>query len=172
MRTVVLCMIPTVRLRRMLMLPRPSVQIADVLADNLPSVFETLCRERYGGLLSLRRMEDADAALPATVRFRLEWSGRPSLEASFRIRHLGGNMYDVQGQIAGLPPRSFDYCLPEPTPVLPLRAPRLARDVATFLLDGLERRIGNEILRRTTRGTAPRAARPSSPSMRTPPSAP
>jgi hypothetical protein len=152
-------MIPHLRGRRTLMPPRPPVQIADILADALPSAFDALCTERYGGLVGLHRVEVPDAAA-STVRFRLEWPGRPSLEAAFRIRHLGGNMYEVQGQIEGLPPQSFGYCLPDPPPAF-FRAPRLARDVATFLLDGLERRIGNELLRRTARGAPSPPERPS-----------
>lgn len=129
---------------------RSSVQLADVLTDSLASVFEALSTERYGGPLPLDRTVAPDSS-PPTVHVRL---GRPdvcSLEATLTIRHVGGNVYDVEGRVEDRPPQSFAYCLPEPAPRLVPEAPRLVRDVAAFLLDALERRVGRDLLRRAVR---------------------
>jgi hypothetical protein len=127
--------------------PAPPPQIADVLATNLEIVFEGLCEHRYGGPISLERV----APHSTTARFRLYRAGLPELRADFEIRHVGGNVYDVRGTIDDGPSQTFTYSLPEPPPDRP-RAPRLAHDVAAFLLDALERRVGNDLLRSQTRG--------------------
>jgi hypothetical protein len=142
------------------MLPaRPSAQIADVLADSLVPAFEALCTDRYGGPLPLHRTVPPGSS-PTTLHVRLSPPDHRPLEAAFVIRHLGGNMYDVQGRVEGQPVRSFSYCLPEPAPLLAPAAPQLARDMAVFLLDALERRLGRDLLRRTARRDAA-ARRPS-----------
>ncbi|MEF8796381.1 MAG: hypothetical protein V5A48_08015 [Salinivenus sp.] len=125
-----------------------SVSVADILADSLAAVFDALSTERYGRPVSLRRVALAGSS-PDTVHVRL---GRPdlcSLEATLTIRHVGGNVYDVEGRVEGRPPQSFAYCLPAPAPRLVPEAPRLARDVAAVLLDALERRVGRDFLRQT-----------------------
>jgi hypothetical protein len=98
------------------------------------------------------------------MHVRLDRPDHRFLEAAFVIRHVGGNMYEVQGEVEGLPPRSFSYCLPEPAPLLAPAAPTLSREMAAFLLDALERRVGHDLLRRTAgRGVAARPPPTSSP---------
>jgi hypothetical protein len=120
--------------------------VADILARSLTSVFDNLCTQRYGGSLSFRQFPQADA--PSTVRFELDRADLPPLGATFTIRHIGGNMYDLVGMIDDGPCQSFSYCLPDPTPTPLPHAPHLAQAVATFLLDALERRLGGDLLRR------------------------
>jgi hypothetical protein len=114
--------------------------------------------------VSLRRVGISDSS-PSTARFQIDRTGIPALEAEFVVRHLGGNMYDVRGTIENGPSRVFSYCLPESAPVLVPKAPRLAQEVATFLLDALERRLGSDLLRTELR-------RPSTTRERTTSSAP
>lgn len=131
-------------------LPAPLRQIADVLATNLEIVFDGLCVHRYGGPISLERIEPPDSSFP-TARFRLHRADLPELRVDFEIRHVGGNVYDVKGLIDDGPSRTFTYCLPEPVPQAIPRAPRLAREVSAFLLDALERRLGTDLLRNEVR---------------------
>jgi hypothetical protein len=126
-------------------------QIADVLANNLSLVFDRLCEHRYGGPLSLRRIALPDDA-SATARFRLHRTGLPDLRVDFEIQHVGGNVYDVQGRIEDGPSRTFTYSLPATAPVHTARAPHLAHNVAAFLLDALERRVGSTLLQNEARG--------------------
>lgn len=139
--------------------PVPAHQIADVLATNLEVVFDGLCVHRYGAPLSLERV-DADPA--ATTGFRLHRADLPELRVHFAIRHVGGNVYDVRGTVEDGPSRAFTYSLPEPVSHVVPRAPRLAREVAAFLLDALERRVGSDRLRDEVRSGP--ASAPSGPS--------
>jgi hypothetical protein len=121
-------------------------QIADILHDSLRAVFARLCTQRYGAPISLRRVK-ASAPPSSTARFQIDRAGHLTLEAEFIVRHLGGNMYEIAGTIEEGPSRAFTYCLPDPMPLLAPKAPRLAQDVAAFLLDALERRLGSDLLR-------------------------
>jgi hypothetical protein len=131
-----------------------SPQIADVLATNLEAVFASLCDQRYGGRIFLERDEEAERD-PSTVRFRLRRADLPELRAHFAVRHVGGNVYDVQGRVEDGPVRTFTYSLPETAPPIVPRAPSLARAVASFLLDALEHRIGSDLLRSELRSRVP-----------------
>jgi hypothetical protein len=134
---------------------RSSVPVAEVLTNSLAAVVEALSTERYGEAVGLRRVAPAGSS-PATVHVRLGQPDVSLLEAALTIRHVGGNIYDVEGRVEGRPPQSFAYCLPEPTPRRGLEAPRLARDVAAFLLDALECRVGRDFLRQMMcHGAAP-----------------
>jgi hypothetical protein len=119
-----------------------SVRIADALIKGLPATLDTLSTERYGGPLPVRLLPDA----PDT-QVRLALPDLPPLEAVFTSRHAGGNVYDVEARIDGRPVRSFGYCLPDPAPLLMPLPVRLAREVAGFLLDELERRVGRDLIR-------------------------
>jgi len=138
------------------MVSPPSVRIADALAGSLPEVLDTLSAERYGGPLPFRPVISSPP-----VRCRLAPpEDLPPLESTFTIRHGGGNVYEVEGRIDGRPARSFRYCLPDPAPLLVPAAPRLTREVATFMLDELERRLGRNLLRQALVSTAPGSAPP------------
>lgn len=134
-----------------MMPPVSTLRVADVLTVNLRTVFDNLCSHRYGGPVSLERTEVSDPD-PATARFRLHRAGLPDLRVAFAIRHVGGNVYDLQGTIKGGPSRTFTYSLPESNADHVPQAPFLAHKVASFLLDALERRVGNDLLRTEMRG--------------------
>lgn len=141
----------------------PPRQIADVLITSLAVVFDSLCTERYGRPISLTHVVDEER-LPCTVRFRLHREAFPPLLVDFTIRPVGGTVYDVQGTVENGCTRTFTYCLPEASPPARPQAPSLARAVATFLLDALERRLGADFLR------AALAAPPSNPGSASSPS--
>lgn len=124
----------------------PPRRIADVLAINLESVFDNLCTHRYGGPVPLERLEIPDLG-STTARFRLHRADLPEVCVDFAIRHVGGNVYDLQGTIEDGPSRTFTYSLPDSDADRVPRAPLLAGEVASFLLDALERRVGNDLLR-------------------------
>lgn len=127
----------------------PSVsprRIIDVLAVNLETAFDNLCTHRYGGPVSLERTEPP-APAAVTARFRLHSANVPEVCVDFFIRHVGGNVYDLQGTIEDGPSRTFTYSLPDSDVDQVPQAPFLAREVSSFLLDALERRVGNDLLR-------------------------
>lgn len=131
-----------------MMPPVPPPRIVDVLAASLEAVFDALCTQRYGGPISLERVTlPDDAPSTTTARFRLHRVDLPELGIDFEVRHVGGNMYDVQSTIVNGPSQAFTYSLPDAEPRPALRAPRLASEVAAFLLDALERQVGSNLLR-------------------------
>jgi hypothetical protein len=129
----------------------PLVQVIDILDTSLVAVLDALCTERYGGPVSLERVVDASLP-PSTVRFQLHRATRSELRVDFTVRHVGGTVYDVKGSIENGPSRTFTYSLPETTSFSSPRAPHLAQAVASFLLDALEQRMGNDLLRATLGG--------------------
>lgn len=136
----------------------PASQIAEVLVNSLHTAFPRLCIRRYGAADPLQCVDQTEP-LSSTVRLQIDRAGLPVLQASFSIRHVGGNMYDVQGAVEDGPSRSFSYCLPDPAPLLAPKAPRLAQDVAGFLLDALEQRLGRDLLRSELRRSSTTAGR-------------
>lgn len=123
-----------------------SHQIADLLTEGLPPVLNTLCIQRYGAPLSLRRLPTPDPS--SSTRFlQLEWGNRPSIDVQIHVHHVGGNMYDVEGSLEEGPTKSFSYCLPDPMPLVGPKAPRVIYKIATFLLNTLERQLGGALLR-------------------------
>jgi hypothetical protein len=127
-------------------------RIADVLAAGLASIFDDLCVARYGGVVRLRRIDSSSSASSA-VSFVLERPGLLRLRAEFSVRHIGGNVYDIQGALDDGTTRSFTYSLPDVPPLRHPLAPYLAHDVATFLLDAAERHLGRRLLREHEDGT-------------------
>jgi hypothetical protein len=84
--------------------------------------------------------------------------------ADITVHHVGGNVYDVKGTVTDGPTRSFTYCLSDPAPLLTPAAPRLSQEIAAFLLDAFEQKLGSAFLCRRTRTVRPGAAEePSSP---------
>lgn len=123
-----------------------SSHIADVLTSSLKRELVPLCTERYGGPVSLHHLQAASEG-PGTVRGELELSGLPPLTFRFWVCHVGGNVYDVRGAVENRSPRSFAYSLPDTAPSLLTDVPRLARELALFLLDSMERELGRRLLR-------------------------
>lgn len=121
-------------------------RIADVLGASLESIFADLCVTRYGGPVQLRRVAPTTSLAP-TIGFVLERPGLLRLRADFTVRHVGGNVYDVQGTLDDGTTRSFTYSLPDTLPPRRPLAPYLAHDIATFLLDATERHLGRRLLR-------------------------
>lgn len=127
----------------------PVLQLADILTTNLRGVFANLCYHRYGGPISLERVPHPDSS-SSSVLFRIDHNDLPPLWAHFTINHVGGTVYDVQATVKNGPSQSFTYSLPDPNSILVPRAPHLAQEVASFLLDALERQVGSDLLRHKT----------------------
>lgn len=124
----------------------PHSRIADVLGESIQSAFVTLCNRRYGGPIGMRRVENADASSPTAI-FRFDGPLFTPIEASVTVCHVGGNMYEVKPHIGSGTPPSFSYCLSEAAPLLVPKTPRLAHEIATYVLDEVERQLGGELIR-------------------------
>jgi hypothetical protein len=142
----------------------PSIQVVDILATKLAAVPDVLCTERYGGPVSLDRVDEASRP-PSAVRFHLHGRHGLGLKTDFSVHHVGGTAYDVHGAVEDGSSRTSTYSLPGTAPLLTPRAPHLAREIASFLLDTLEQRVGNTLLRTKLRDRqgAPCSNRPARP---------
>jgi hypothetical protein len=118
--------------------------IVDLVVRSLEYALDRTCPERYGGRLDLER--ESISASAATVRLN---AVHPSpLRAQLTVHHVGGNVYDVHCEVADGPSRSFTYArCGDAGPQLPV-APGLGHKMADFLLDEVERQVGQRMLQR------------------------
>jgi hypothetical protein len=115
--------------------------VAGMLHRSLDHFVRTEGMAARGVNVRTKRIEDE--TVPEVLSVRIEGVSEP---ARFRVRHVGGNVYDVVGGFEGASGRTFTTCLPteEETPL----APKLGRAVGNYLLDEAERRMGEALLRR------------------------
>jgi hypothetical protein len=113
--------------------------VADMLHRSLDHFVST--EEAQGVDVQMERVEEESAPEVLSVKV-----GDVPDPARFRVRHVGGNVYDVCGGFEDAPERTFTTCLPteEECPL----APKLGRAVGTYLLNEAERLMGGEMLRR------------------------
>lgn len=121
-------------------------ELVEVLADRMEPAFEALCIERYGGPIALHRTKSPSSS-PSTLCFRFDPPDLPALRTTFVVQHVGGNVYDFAGSIENGPTRSFTCSLTETETPFSLEG-TLPPDVAAFLLDALEQRLGRDILQK------------------------
>lgn len=120
-------------------------QITNVLTKSLKQAFNEVCPERYGGALSLRRIEDSDTS--NCVSFHLEGTDAISLQIHVTISHVGGNVYDIGMQVEEGPVRRFTYSEPDTSGSSLSIAPYLGKKIAERILDEVEQRLGKQVLR-------------------------
>jgi hypothetical protein len=121
-------------------------QITDVLSRSLKQAFDEVCPERYGGALALRRTEPPSA--DSAVSFRLKGPSSIALRIHVRVSHVGGNVYDITTQVEDGSPRCFTYSEPDHSGSSLSIAPYLGKKIARHLLDEVEQRLGQEVLRK------------------------
>ena len=119
-----------------------------MIIRSLAPVVEALSEERYDAPLPLQFIEEVTSSTAlTTVRLELKIDPSTQMQATLTVRHVGGNIYDVQGIMSNDPAttRAFTYCLSDdPSPPAP---PKLTNGVATYLLDTVERLVGRTLLR-------------------------
>ena len=143
--------------------PAPPAAIATILIDSLAPQFEALCRDRYDGLLDLRPIDKSEELATATVRLVMERPPHLQMSSTLVVRHVGGNVYDVQGLVDDNPETvvSFTHCLSEDA--RPATTSHLARDLASYLLDTTERLLGRQFLQDHLRAPTSEAPTPPPP---------
>jgi hypothetical protein len=120
-------------------------QITDVLTKSLKQAFNEVCPQRYGAPLTLRRIDEPDAA--QRVSFELDGADTITLQIHVTIRHVGGNVYDIGTQVEDGPERCFTYSEPDASGSSLSIAPYLGKKIAKHILDEVEQRLGKRILR-------------------------
>lgn len=128
-----------------------SAEIIEVLANSLDQILADLCVKRYGGPLRLHRIPDRDPKDAPVGRFQIEQPGLHPMRVKFTVSFVGGNVYEVRAKIGESPARSFLYGLTAGPRKSSDRAPHLARAVADYLLDEMERQLGASLLRQHAR---------------------
>jgi hypothetical protein len=86
----------------------PSIQVVDILATKLAAVPDVLCTERYGGPVSLDRVDEASRP-PSAVRFHLHGRHGLGLKTDFSVHHVGGTAHDVHGAVEDGSSRTSTY---------------------------------------------------------------
>jgi len=126
--------------------PESFQKITDVLCRSLKVAFDEVCPERYGGPLTLQRT--ASSSEEPAVSFRLEGPASIALRIHVQIAYVGGNVYDIVTQVEDGSPRCFTFSEPDQTGSSLSIAPFLGKKIARHLLDEVERRLGQQLLRK------------------------
>lgn len=121
-------------------------QITDVLSRSLKKAFVEVCPERYGGPLTLRRTDPSSEDHAAA--FRIEGPESVDLQIHVDVSHVGGNVYDISTQVEDGSPRQFTFSEPDRSGSSLSLAPYLGKKIARHLLDEVEQRLGQEMLRK------------------------
>lgn len=119
--------------------------ITDALSQSLKQAFDEVCPERYGGPLTLVRVDPASDA-PA-VSFRVEGGIQRTLRLHVTVAHVGGNVYDITTQVEDGPSHCFTHSVADSSGASLCLAPHLGKKIARHLLDEVERQLGKDILR-------------------------
>lgn len=120
-------------------------KITDVLAQSLEQAFDEVCPKRYGGPLTLRRLDDSSD--PQTLIFGVQGPTDTALQIHVTVSHVGGNVYDVATQVEDRPVRRFTYSEPAASGSSLSIAPYLGKKIATCVLDEVEQQLGKQLLR-------------------------
>lgn len=123
----------------------PVSRILDAACRSVETALAALCRQRHDATVTVSR-RDRDS-LDQRVQLRLGCNDHITMDAQIRVRHVGGNVYDVQCSVEGGPSRQLTYSRPGSGDPSPSRTPELGRKLGTFLLNELERQIGRRRLR-------------------------
>jgi len=144
----------------------------DVLAllrSHLTRFFEETCPNQHGFEVPLQ-CDHSRAASTCRLQFDVTPSCRP--QARIRVRHVGGNMYDVYASMGSATPLQLAQSIPAGASADSLPVLRLGEKVGAFILVELERIVGRHMLRehrsiplssllpspdRASRDSAPRA---------------
>ncbi len=123
----------------------PFRRVSDVIYRSLETALTLQCRRRHGVDTTLERIEQASS--DQSMRLRLGCQDQFRMKAQITVRHDGGNVYDIRCRVEEGPSCRHTYSLPRRAGTTLSRAPYLGRKLGEFLLDALERQIGQHYLR-------------------------
>ena len=124
--------------------PESFDEITSVLCRSLRQAFDEVCPERYGGPLGLRKTASSE---DDAVSFRIQGPASVDVRLRVEISHVGGNVYDITTQVEDGSPRCFTFSEPSCSGSSLSIAPYLGKKIARHLLDEVEQRLGQEVLR-------------------------
>lgn len=130
--------------------PRSSLyRVTGVLYRSLEASLTAECNRRYDAGLVPRLYRVSENG--TKVRLLILCRDLARMPAGFRVRPVGGNVYDILCTVETGRTRRFTYSLPDDGDTALIRSPTLGEPVATFLLKELETRLGRELLKRAAR---------------------
>lgn len=132
-------------------MPTSSAAPHSVLTVVYRSLETALTRQfarRYDAGLLLRLVDRSEDG--RKMDLRVNCRGLIDMSVDFVVTHVGGNVYDVLCTVENEASRRFSYSLPRRTETALSNAPYLGREIAAFLLDQLEKRLGRLLLQRPT----------------------
>ena len=130
--------------------------ILDVVYHGLEAALTRQFARRYDTGLLLRLVDRSEDGRTMTVR--VDCRGLMRMSVEFAVSHVGGNMYDVLCTVENEATRRFSYSRPVHAGSGLAQAPYLGREIATFLLDQFEKRLGRRLLLRRSATPAGAAA--------------
>ena len=122
--------------------------VLNVVYRSLETALTRQFARRYDAGLLLRLVDRSDDG--RRMDLRIHCRGLMEMSVDFVATHVGGNVYDVLCTVENEASRRFSYSLPRRTGAVLSHAPYLGREIATFLLDQLEKRLGRLLLRSPT----------------------
>lgn len=126
--------------------PDPSLsQLASKLFRCLETALSRQCANRYNAGVSLRCLDEATEDDPS-LKIRVECHGLAEMPAHLRLSHTGGNVYDIVCRVIDGDTHRFSYSLPGPHGPRKACMPHLAKELAIFLREELERYLGRVLL--------------------------
>lgn len=122
--------------------PVPPDRVADVVYRSLDVALPQKCADRHSVDVTVTRPDEE-----TPVHMQVQCGDLFEMTVRVSVEHVGGNVYDVQCTIEDEVWCQFTYSCPEEVaPPLPV-SPRLGEKCAAFVLDELERRLGQWHLR-------------------------
>ena len=122
----------------------PASCILDAVCRSVETALAALCRRRHEATVTVSRLDRDSPDQP--VRLRIGCKEPITMDAQIRVRHVGGNVYDVRCSVEDGPSRQFTYSRPGRGGTALSRTPELGRKLGTFLLNELERQVGRRRL--------------------------
>lgn len=128
----------------------PSPRLAEVLRKSLETALAGQCAQRYDAEVSVQIL---DISSDETLKMRLQVQCRSltKMPVKLTLKPAGGNIYDVLCTVEDGNSHRFSYSLPGPTETKLSHAPYLGQELATFLREELEKRLGRLLLQSPAR---------------------
>lgn len=124
--------------------PLSAADVLDLLCEQLAPFLDDKCVSQYGTAVSFESRVLNSAGTACTLQFKMPNDWQP--EAKIRVRHVGGNMYDVWIQVVHREPIRLIRSVPEGTTARTTLGKRLGETVGQCVLDELEHALGQRIL--------------------------
>ena len=123
-------------------------QLSEALYRTLKVALDRQCATRYNVGIELRCLETSSEG-EVEVKLCVECNGLTQMPVRLSGIHVGGNVYEIVCCVEGGASHRFSYSLPVPTGAQLSCMSHVSEEVAAFLREELERRLGRLLLQRS-----------------------